>query len=223
MTRRFFLLLALVASLAALSACGSSESDSSSAAPATATTANAAADEAAFPATIAHRYGTTTITSRPERVVVVGLREQDALLTLGVVPVGTTEWYGKHPGAIFPWAEKALGAEAKPEVLDFADGIQFEKVAALRPDLILAIYSGITKEDYGKLAKIAPTVAQPKGQVDWGSSWQDELLITGRAVGKPRLAQRLKAKAEGQLAAVRRAHPEFRGQTAVVASPYKGI
>src|SRR3954470_16105337 len=144
MTRRFFLLLALVASLAALSACGSSDSDSSSAAPATATTANAAADEAAFPATIAHRYGTTTITSRPKRVVVVGLREQDALLALGVVPVGTTEWYGDHHGAIFPWAKKALGNAPLPKKLDFTDGVEFEKVAALRPDLIVAVYSGLT-------------------------------------------------------------------------------
>ena len=51
-----------------------------------------------------------------------GLREQDALLALGIVPVATTEWYGKHPGAIFPWAEEALGDAPKPEVLDFTDG-----------------------------------------------------------------------------------------------------
>lgn len=30
-------------------------------------------------------------------MVVVGLREQDALLALGVVPVATTEWFGEHP------------------------------------------------------------------------------------------------------------------------------
>jgi iron complex transport system substrate-binding protein len=222
--RRLPALLALLASLAALSACGeSTDSSSSAAAPAAATTGARAADPAAFPVTIRHRYGTTTITEAPERVVVVGLREQDALLSLGVVPVGTTEWYGKHPGAIFPWATKALGSAPRPEVLSFADGIQFEKVAALRPDLILGIYSGLTKDDYAKLAKIAPTVAQPPGQVDWGSSWQDELTISGRAVGRPKLAAQVKAKAEAQLAAVRRAHPEFRGQTALVTSTYKGV
>ena len=75
----------------------------------------------------------TTIKSEPKRIVVVGLREQDALLALGIVPVGTTEWYGEHPGAIFPWAKDALGDAKRPTVLSFTDGIQYEQVAALRP------------------------------------------------------------------------------------------
>ena len=68
----------------------------------------------AFPVTIEHKFGETTIDSEPKRIVVVGLREQDALLALGIVPVGTTEWYGEHPGAIFPWAEAALGDAQAP-------------------------------------------------------------------------------------------------------------
>ena len=52
----------------------------------------------------------------------VGLREQDALLALGVVPVATTEWYGKHPGAIFPWAKDELGDAKSPTVLSNTDG-----------------------------------------------------------------------------------------------------
>ncbi|WCB93789.1 hypothetical protein DSM104299_02505 [Baekduia alba] len=77
--------------------------------------------------------------------MVVGLREQDALLALGVVPVGTSEWHGDHPGAIFPWAKKALGNAPLPTKLNVTDGIEFEKVAAPRPDLIIAVYSGLTK------------------------------------------------------------------------------
>ena len=69
----------------------------------------ARSEPSAFPATIAHKYGSTTSSGPPERVVVVGLREQDALLALGVVPVATTEWYGKKPGAIFEWARDELG------------------------------------------------------------------------------------------------------------------
>src|SRR3954463_10628242 len=136
--------------------CGSDE-DTTSAPAAT----PSKAEPGAFPVTIEHKYGSTTIRAEPERVVVVGLREQDALLALGVVPVATTEWYGKHPGAIFPWAEEALGDAPKPEVLSFTDGIQVERVAAQRPDLILAVYSGLDKKDYDTLSKIAPTVAQP--------------------------------------------------------------
>lgn len=224
--RRLAPLAALLIAVLALAACGSSsEDDSASSGGAGASTAAAAGDaeEAAFPASIEHKYGTTTVEKAPKRVVVAGLREQDSLLALGVVPVGTTEWYGNHPGAIFPWAKKALGANAVPTKLNYTDGYEFEKIAALRPDLILAVYSGITKKDYETLSKIAPTVAQPKGVVDWGSSWQDELTMTAKAVGKPQLGAKLQAKAEAELAAAAKAHPEFKGQTAAVATPYKGL
>jgi iron-siderophore transport system substrate-binding protein len=210
---RIAFLLALAVAL--FSACGDdSDTDSGAAAP--------AAEPAAFPVTIEHKYGSTTVEQAPKRVVVAGLREQDALLALGLVPVATTEWYGKHPGAIFPWAEAALGDAPKPEVLSFTDGIQFEKIAALRPDLILAVYSGITKKDYDTLSKLAPTIAQPPGQVDWGSSWQDEILTVGRAIGKPKEAEKLRDETQDKLDAVRKEHPEFEGQTAAVATPWQG-
>jgi iron complex transport system substrate-binding protein len=211
-------LLALAVLLTTLIAgCGdeSDTGDSGAAAP--------TAEPSAFPVTIEHKFGETTITKAPKRVVVAGLREQDALLALGVVPVATTEWYGNHPGAIFPWAEKALGDAPRPAVLGFTDGIQFEKIAGQRPDLILAIYSGLKQKDYDTLSKIAPTVAQPKGEVDWGSSWQEELVITGKAIGKPEEAEKLKAETEAKIAAAAAAHPEFKGQTAAVATPYEGF
>jgi iron complex transport system substrate-binding protein len=223
--RRLAPFLALLIAVLALAACGSSSEDenASSGSGGAATTSAPATEEAAFPSSVEHKFGTTTVESAPKRVVVVGLREQDSLLALGVVPVGTTEWYGEHPGAIFPWAKKALGSGKLPTKLNYTDGIEYEKVAALRPDLILAIYSGLTKKDYETLSKIAPTVAQPKGVVDWGSSWEDELTMTSQAVGKPKLGAELQAKAEAQLAAAAKAHPEFKGQTAAVATPYKGL
>jgi iron complex transport system substrate-binding protein len=212
------LLPALAIATALVAGCGEDDSDSAAAG-----STPQASEPGALPVTIEHKFGSTTIEEAPERVVVAGLREQDSLLALGVVPVGTTEWYGEHPGAIFPWAEEALGDAPKPKVLPFDDGIQYEQVAALRPDLILAVYSGLTKKDYDTLSKIAPTVAQPPGQVDWGSSWQDEILTVGRAVGKPKEAERLRDEAEAQLAAAAEAHPEFKEQTAAVATPYQGI
>jgi len=213
---RPLLLSVAVLSTALLAACGSEPAGTS-------TTGAATAEPAAFPVTIEHKFGETTLTAAPARVVVAGLREQDSLLALGIVPVGTTEWYGNHPGAIFPWAEEALGDAPKPEVLSFTDGLEFERIAALRPDLILAVYSGLAKKDYATLSKIAPTIAQPPGQVDWGSSWQDEILTVGRAVGKPEEAKRLHDEAAATLAEAAREHPEFKGQTGAVATPYQGI
>src|SRR5262245_19455452 len=208
--------LALTLAAVLISACGDeADTASSAAAP--------AAEPAAFPVTIEHKFGSTTIKQAPQRVVVAGLREQDALLALGIVPVATTEWYGDHPGAIFPWAKEALGDAPVPEKLSITDGIQFERIAGLRPDLIIAIYSGLKQTDYDTLSNIAPTVAQPPGQVDWGSSWQDEILTVGKAVGKPKEAEQLRDKAQAELDAAAAKHPEFKGQTAAVATPYEGI
>jgi iron complex transport system substrate-binding protein len=180
------------------------------------------AESGAFPVTIEHKYGSTTIESEPKRVVVVGLRDQDALLALGVVPVATTEWFGKHPGAIFPWAKEALGDAPEPTVLTNTDGIQIEKVAAQRPDLIVGVYSGITQKEYDALSKLAPVVAQPKDKVDYGSTWQEEQLTIGKAVGQPTKAQELVDKTDKLIADTAAQHPEFKGKTAAEITDYQG-
>lgn len=180
-----------------------------------------AADVAAFPVTIEHKYGSTTISARPERIVTVGLTDHDALLALDIVPVGTNEWFGGYPGSVWPWAQDKLG-DTIPEAVG-GDAINFEKVAALQPDLILALYSGITQEEYNLLAQIAPTVAQPAAYNDFGIPWQELTVTVGKAVGKQAEAEALVAGVEEQFAAVRAAHPEFEGATAVVATPYQGI
>lgn len=193
---------------------------------------NPAPDEAAgggspaaatgFPVSLEHKFGTTTIAAEPKRIVTVGLVEQDALLALGVVPIATTEWFGAKPGAIWPWAEAALGGAPKPQVLTNTDGVQFEKVAALRPDLILAVYSGLTAQDHATLSKIAPTVAQPKGAVDYGVSWQDLTRTVGSAVGRKAQADKVVADVETRFAAIRQEHPEFAGATGLMATPWEG-
>jgi iron complex transport system substrate-binding protein len=202
--------------LLALTACsGNDEKD-------VAATPQAGTEAGAFPVTIKNKYGDTVIKAAPQRIVVVGLVEQDALLALGVTPVATTEWFGDKPGALFPWAKAKLGSNAVPQVLSDKDGIQFEKVAALQPDLIIGLYAGITADDYKKLTAIAPTVAQLPGAPDYGVGWQDVTRTVGKAVGKPHQADELVQGIEDRFAKVREAHPEFKGKTALMASPYEG-
>jgi iron complex transport system substrate-binding protein len=211
------LLLAGLTALA-LAACGDDdESSTGSSSP------RESAEPAAFPVTIDHKYGSTTIEEAPERVAVVGLREQDALLGLGIVPVATSEWYGEHPGAIFPWARDELGDAEPPIVLSYKDGIEVEKVAATRPDLIIGVYSGMTKKEYETLSRLAPVVAQPKGLPDYGSSWQQETLMTGQAVGKPEEAQKLVEESEALIAKAAEENPDFAGQQAAIVSDYQGV
>lgn len=201
-----------------LTACGSDSDDPDSNAGSGETTA---AEDSAFPVAIEHKYGTTEITEAPESVVTVGLTEQDALLALGVVPVATTKWFGTHPGEIFPWAEDALGDAPLPEVLE--DEKQFEKVAALQPDLIVAMYSSITKEDYEKYAKIAPTLAAPDGYVDYGVPWQEATRIVGQAIGKADEADQLVDDVEDKTAQAAADNPEFEGKEAATVTIYEGI
>jgi len=177
---------------------------------------------AAFPVSIEHKYGTTQLSKAPERVVVVGLTEQDALLALGVVPVATTKWFGENPGEIWPWAKEKLGSGTVPVSLTDTDGIQFEKVAAQKPDLIVAMYSGMTKEGYDTLSKLAPVIAQPKDTVDYGAAWDVITTTVGKAVGKSAEAQKLVIDTNALFTAVAAAHPEFKGKTALMTTIYEG-
>ncbi|TWD81899.1 iron complex transport system substrate-binding protein [Kribbella amoyensis] len=206
----------LVLPLLALTACGSGESEDTAAQTAP------SAEAGAFPVSIQNKFGTAEIKAAPQRVVSVGLVEQDALLALGVTPVGTTEWFGEKPGALFPWAKEKLGDGPVPTVLSDKDGIQFEKIAALRPDLIIGLYSGITADDYKKLTAIAPTVAQPAGVPDYGVAWQDAARTVGKAVGKAGQADELVQAIEQRFAKVRADHPEFKDKPALMATPYEG-
>jgi len=179
--------------------------------------APAAPEASAYPVSIAHKYGTTQVTAEPKRVVLVGLNEQDAMLALGVVPVATSKFL-EAPGGIHPWARAALGTAPEPVRLDQTDGIPFEQVAQLRPDLIVGLYSGLTQQDYDTLTKIAPTVAQPAGQEDYNISWQDTTLTLGRILGRQEQARKIVDATEALFAAQRAAHPEFVGRTAVMAT-----
>ena len=100
----------------------------------------------AFPVTVEHKYGTTEVEEEPERVVTVGYTDQDATLALGVVPVGVGDFLGGYEWRERPWAQEALGG-AEPKVVGGQE-INFEAVAAQRPDLIFAINAGLKKADY---------------------------------------------------------------------------
>lgn len=206
-----------------ISACGSPAPEATQA-PATeavvATEAPATeAPASAYPVTIEHKYGSTTITEKPERIVLVGLTEQDALLALGVVPVATREWYGEKPGAIFTWAEDKLNGAEVPVVLPGAE-LNFEQIAGLNPDIIIGLYAGTTQEEYDTLSKIAPVVAQPTAYPDWGIPWQELTRTIGLIVGESVRAEELIAEVEAKFVSMREAHPEFQGATGVVASSW---
>ncbi|MBI4924249.1 MAG: iron-siderophore ABC transporter substrate-binding protein [Devosia nanyangense] len=166
-----------------------------------------------FPVTLTHMYGATTIEKAPERVVSLGYAGADNILALGIKPVAVRYWYGDYPYAAWPWAVAALG-DSQPVVL--TGDLNIEQIAALQPDLILAVGSGITKEQYALLSQIAPTVAPEAEYGDYGTPWQVDVRTDGKALGKSAEAEvRIKA-IEDRFAAIRAAHPGWQDKTAAV-------
>jgi len=186
-------------------------------------TTSGAAGSGAFPATVPHKFGETVVPEAPERVVSVGVTEQDILLQLGVIPVGVTEWYGEQPDATWPWALDLLEG-THPEVLSTADGLEFEKIAALDPDLIVGTNAGLTEKDYELLSAIAPTITSVEGSTQYFSDWQDQTLQIARALGREAEGQAIVDDLAADYAAVAAAHPEWAGRTATFSQggPYDG-
>lgn len=210
-------LAVLATGLTACNASATDEAASPSAAP-------AGAEEGAFPVTIEDKFGSTTITTAPTRIVTVGLKEQDDLLALGIVPVGATKWLELEKDGIFgSWADAALGDSPLPVALEFTDGIQFEQIAALTPDLIIALYAGLTDDDHTKLKAIAPVIAQPKGVTDYGIAWDVQAETVGKAVGQPAKMAGLIAATKKVVEDAKTANPTFAGQTGLVGTSYEGL
>lgn len=187
-----------------LAACGDAgDDDAGTGASAASTTASA---------TVTHKFGTTTVPADPQRIVSVGLTEHDTLLALGRRPIAITEWYGDQPDGVWPWAREAMG-DARPVILHNSDGFEFERIAALKPDLIVGTNSGMRKADYDKLSALAPTIAAGVGSTDYFSPWDEQVELIAQALGEPEQGRRLVADVRQQFADAAAAHPELRGKT----------
>jgi len=204
---RTTLATAAVAALA-LAGCGSSDAPDEPAA------GSSPASDGAFPVTIEHALGTTTIEEEPVDVITWGFGSTDAALALGVVPVAMPfqEYAGDEEG-VLPWIAEALdglGAQT-PTVLPNTEEVPFEAIAAADPDVILANYSGLTAQDYALLTEIAPTVAYPDEA--WATPWRDVVTTVGEALGKADEAQALVDETDATIAEAAAAHPELAGKS----------
>jgi iron complex transport system substrate-binding protein len=172
------------------------------------------ADPSAFPVTIEHAYGSTTIESAPERVATVAWANHEVPLALGIVPVGMSKatWGDDDGDGVLPWVEdqlEQLGAET-PVLFDDTDGFDFEAIADTDPDVILAAYSGLTQEDYDTLSSIAPTIAYP--DVAWGTSVEEMIQMSSTALGLAAEGDALIEELHDEVAAALAAHPELEGK-----------
>ena len=166
---------------------------------------------AAFPVTLEHQFGTTTIPAAPQRVVTVGFNEQDYALAFGVEPVGVREFLG-YDAPDRPWAPEGVRGEEIPTL--GSQDLEFEKIAGLAPDLILGINSYIDQAAYDKLAAIAPTVAQAGDVAPGATTWQDQTLTTGKALGRDADARALVDRTQQAFTDAVAANPSFAGRSA---------
>ncbi len=164
---------------------------------------------------IEHKFGSTEISGIPERVVTVGLNDQDTVYALGEKPVASSTWFTDT--LVYPWAEEAAG-EMVPESLP--SSLNVEAVAAQNPDLILTTFSSVNEEEYGLLSEIAPTIAGATGFADYETPWQVQATMIGRALGRGREAERIVAEAERKFADAAERHPRWADATAILASQY---
>ncbi|MFT4081924.1 MAG: iron-siderophore ABC transporter substrate-binding protein [Nocardioides sp.] len=200
-----------------LVACGSdSETSSSDASDSSTASGSSSTSADAFPVTIDSTLGKTTIKEKPERVVTIGWGSQDAALALGVVPVGMQDMTGNtgDDTGILPWDEtviKKLGGDDPTLISYTTDDVPYEKIAALDPDVILAVNSGLTAKEFKTLNGIAPTVGYP-GEA-WLTSWQDQIEIVGKALGESAKATELEQQTDDLISQAKDDHPEFAGKT----------
>ncbi|SHJ15451.1 iron complex transport system substrate-binding protein [Aureimonas altamirensis DSM 21988] len=177
----------------------------------------AARAEQTYPIVIEHALGTTVIERKPERVAAVSWANHEVPLALGVIPVGfaRANFGDDDDDGLLPWvAEKLaeLGGQP-PAIFDEGDGIDFEAVAASRPDVILAAYSGLSQADYDTLSQIAPVVAYP--QAPWATDWREMIRLNSMGIGMETQGEELIARLEAEISETTAAYPKLAGKTAM--------
>jgi len=195
---------ALIATALVLSGCASTAG-----APGDAPAVSADGD---FPVTIQSSLGEAVIPSVPQRIVTIGWGSADTAIALGTTPVGVeSAIWGGNADLQFPWVADAVLAagDELPATFNVYPEVDIEAILTLEPDLVLAPQSGISAEDFATLSEIAPTVAYPGDA--WATSWNDQIDIIGKALGKAVEATALIDSIDAQLADAAAANPDFAG------------
>lgn len=106
-----------------------------------------------------------TVPTKPQRVVVLSEPTLDAVLALGVKPVGAISGRGQQ--TVPNYLKDKVGDDVT--LVGSVSDVNYDKVASLTPDLILADSTGVDKrsEQYKTLQDIAPVVYTGYAGGDW--------------------------------------------------------
>lgn len=123
---------------------------------------------------IKHAMGETTIKGTPKRVVVLTNEGAEALLAVGVTPVGSTK-----PRAGDEWYPHLAKELKDTQVVGTERDVNLEAIMKLKPDLIIGNKMRHEKV-YEQLKEIAPTVYAETLRGDW----KENFTLYTKAVNK---------------------------------------
>lgn len=129
---------------------------------------------------IKHAMGETTIKGIPKRVVVLTNEGAEALLSVGVTPVGSTK-----PRAGEEWYPHLAKELKDTKVVGTERDVNLEAIMKLKPDLIIGNKMRHEKV-YEQLKEIAPTVYAETLRGDW----KENFTLYTKAVNKEKEGQK---------------------------------
>jgi len=111
--------------------------------------------------TVEHAMGTTEVPATPEKVVILTNEGTEALLAMGVKPIGAVKsWTGD------PWYPHIADQMEGVQVVGTESEVNLEAIVALQPDLIIG--NKMRQEEiYDQLNEIAPTIFAETLRGDW--------------------------------------------------------
>jgi iron complex transport system substrate-binding protein len=168
-----------------------------------------------FPATVDTKFGEVTVEEEPQRIVALGWGDAEAVLALGLQPVGASDWLGFGGSGVGPWAEDLY--DEAPEIIATLEP-SYEAIAALKPDLILDVKSSGDSERYERLSSIATTIGVPEDGDSYLVSGNEQMTIISTALGMADKGEELLADVDTSFAEAAAAHPEFEGKTITVSA-----
>jgi iron complex transport system substrate-binding protein len=145
---------------------------------------------------IKHAMGTTPVPEHPKRIVVLTNEGLEALLSLGIKPVGAVQGFTPDGDLWYDHLEselsgvKSVGTELQPNL---------ETIASLKPDLIIGNKMRQEKV-YNQLSAIAPTVFSE----DLRGDWKQNFLLYAKTVGQEKKAEEVLNEYRNKVEAVRK-------------------
>ncbi|MEI3611512.1 ABC transporter substrate-binding protein [Pseudogracilibacillus sp. SO30301A] len=212
---RVLIVIISVFFIAALSGCSSDSGESEDSTENSTENSEATTSDNSDVTTIDTKFGEVEITEEPVRVVALGWGDAETALSLGVEPVGASDWLDFGGDGVGPWLEGAY--EESPTLIGTLEP-DYEQIASLAPDLILDVKSSGDKERYERLSDIATTIGVPEGGDNYLTSTEEQVQMIAKALNKEEEGKKLLEELNAAFEQTAEENPEFAEKTIAVAA-----